>query len=170
MAFEITIPRLGWSMEEGTFVRWLKQDGDIVKAGDAVFELEGEKAAQDIEAVDSGILRIPPTAPKPGTVVAVGAVVGYLVADGESIPVGSVTISTAAVPAVVKSLAAPTYPKAEVEVAGPEVEVARVAPAAAPSVRRLAREMGVKLAMVSGSGPSGNVRITVMTMMCESGP
>ena len=99
MAFEITIPRLGWSMEEGTFVRWLKHEGDYVKAGEAVFELEGEKAAQDIEAVDSGILRIPPTAPKPGTVVPVGAVIGYLVAEGESIPAS--TSSSPAKPAAV---------------------------------------------------------------------
>ena len=66
MAHEIVIPRLGWSMEEGTFVGWLKKDGDLVRRGDAVFELEGEKASQDIEAVDEGILRIPPNGPKPG--------------------------------------------------------------------------------------------------------
>ena len=82
MSHEIVIPRLGWSMEEGTFVGWLKKDGDLVRRGDAVFELEGEKASQDIEAVDEGILRIPPTGPKPGSLLKVGAVVGYLVAAG----------------------------------------------------------------------------------------
>src|SRR3954453_16004427 len=87
MPFAITIPRLGWSMEEGTLVRWLKNEGDFVKAGNAVFELEGEKAAQDIEAVDSGILRIPANAPQPGSVVAVGSLIGYLLAEGEEMPV-----------------------------------------------------------------------------------
>ena len=48
MAFEITIPRLGWSMEEGTFSGWLKQDGDTIQCGDPLFELEGEKAIQEI--------------------------------------------------------------------------------------------------------------------------
>lgn len=86
MANAITIPRLGWSMEEGVFVRWLKNDGDVVRPGDAVFELEGEKASQDIEAVDAGVLRIPLDAPKPGTVVAVGAVIGFLVSPGETVP------------------------------------------------------------------------------------
>ena len=88
MAFEITIPRLGWSMEEGTFSGWLKQDGDTIQCGDPLFELEGEKAIQEIEAVDAGILRIPANGPQPGSVVKVGTVVGYLVAEGESLPVG----------------------------------------------------------------------------------
>ena len=69
MVYEIVIPRLGWSMEEGTFVGWLKKDGDPIHRGDAVFELEGEKASQDVEAVDEGLLRIPPTGPQPGQVL-----------------------------------------------------------------------------------------------------
>ena len=81
MAYEIVIPRLGWSMEEGTFVSWLKKDGDKVQRGEAIFELEGEKAIQEIEAVDEGILRIPSTGPTKGCIVKVGAVIGYLVAD-----------------------------------------------------------------------------------------
>lgn len=43
MAHEISVPRLGWSMEEGIFIRWLKRDGDFVRRGEALFELEGEK-------------------------------------------------------------------------------------------------------------------------------
>jgi pyruvate dehydrogenase E2 component (dihydrolipoamide acetyltransferase) len=58
MAVEITIPRLGWNMEEGIFAGWLKRDGDTVQAGEAVFRLESEKATQDIECLDAGILRI----------------------------------------------------------------------------------------------------------------
>src|SRR5215831_20558386 len=85
MAIEITIPRLGWNMEEGVFVGWLKQDGDTVRAGENLFTLEGEKATEEIECLDSGILRIPSTAPKPGTKVAVGTIIGYLVREGESV-------------------------------------------------------------------------------------
>ena len=48
MAVEISIPRLGWSMEEGVFAGWLKQPGDVVKAGDPLFMLEGEKATQEV--------------------------------------------------------------------------------------------------------------------------
>src|SRR5437879_1863920 len=85
MPIEITIPRLGWNMEEGTFVGWLKNDGDTIRAGENLFTLEGEKATEDIECLDSGILRIPSTAPKPGDKVTVGAVIGYLIQQGESV-------------------------------------------------------------------------------------
>ncbi len=50
MAIEITIPRLGWNMDEGIFVGWLKSDGDAVKPGEPLFSLEGDKATQEIEA------------------------------------------------------------------------------------------------------------------------
>ncbi len=63
MAIEITIPRLGWSMEEGVFAGWLKHDGEPVRAGDPLFSLEGEKATQDVEAIDDGTLSIPSNAP-----------------------------------------------------------------------------------------------------------
>ena len=135
MAHEIVIPRLGWSMEEGTFVGWLKKEGDLVRRGDAVFELEGEKASQDIEAVDEGILRIPPTGPMPGSVLKVGAVVGYLVAAGEPTPDVAASSQIGSL-APVDSL---------------------LPPAAAPSVRRLAREAGVALSQLAGTGPGGRV-------------
>ncbi len=135
MAHEIVIPRLGWSMEEGTFVGWLKKDGDLVRRGDAVFELEGEKASQDIEAVDEGILRIPPTGPKPGSLLKVGAVVGYLVAEGEETPWTVASPKTSSPPALESALP----------------------PAAAPSVRRQAREAGIAITDVAGTGPGGRV-------------
>lgn len=53
-------------MDKGTFVGWLKQDGASVKAGEPLFTLEGDKASQEVEATESGILRIPPDAPKAG--------------------------------------------------------------------------------------------------------
>ncbi len=58
MAIPITVPRLGWNMEEGVFHGWLKKEGDPVRPGDALFSLEAEKSTQDIESMDSGILRL----------------------------------------------------------------------------------------------------------------
>src|SRR5438309_11643523 len=78
MAIEIVVPRLGWSMDEGTFGQWLKRDGEFVERGQALFVLEGEKSAQDIESFDGGILRIPPDAPQTGDTVRVGQVLAYL--------------------------------------------------------------------------------------------
>ena len=86
MAIEITIPRLGWNMEEGTFVGWLKSDGQHVAAGEPLFNLEGDKATQDIESLETGILRIPPDGPKEGDKVAVGTVIGYLVGPASRHP------------------------------------------------------------------------------------
>ena len=90
MSHAITIPRLGWSMEEGVFAGWLKRDGETVCVGEPLFSLEGEKATQDVEATDAGVLRIPAEAPQTGDTVAVGAVIGYPVAEGtsESAPAG----------------------------------------------------------------------------------
>ncbi|MFO0904947.1 MAG: 2-oxo acid dehydrogenase subunit E2 [Pirellulales bacterium] len=145
MAFEIRIPRLGWSMEEGTFIGWKKHEGEAVRAGEPLFELEGEKAAQDIESVDEGVLRIPPDAPSPGTVVAVGRVIGVLVGPGETPPWETQGASAAgAVQAAI----------AEATAAG-AAAVGAMAAAAAPSVRRLARELHVdldRLAAVVGTG------------------
>ena len=86
MASEVTIPRLGWNMEEGTFIGWLKSDGEHVAAGEPLFSLEGDKATQDVESLEAGILRIPPDGPKDGEKIAVGTLIGYLVAPGEPAP------------------------------------------------------------------------------------
>ena len=83
MPIEITIPRLGWNMEEGVFAGWLKRDGEIVRPGEPLFSLEGDKATQDVESVDPGVLKIPPGAPGAGDRVPVGAVIGYLLQPGE---------------------------------------------------------------------------------------
>ncbi len=66
MAIEILLPRLGWTMEEGTFVEWLKQDGDEIKLGDVLYTVESDKSLNEVEAFDAGILRIPATSPAPG--------------------------------------------------------------------------------------------------------
>ena len=72
MAIPITVPRLGWNMEKGVFVGWLKPDGAAVRAGETIFTLESEKATEDIECLDDGTLRIPPNGPKAGDEVPVG--------------------------------------------------------------------------------------------------
>src|SRR5262245_32965685 len=86
MAHEIRVPRLGWSMEEGTFIAWLKSDGDEVRVGEPLYQLEGEKSLQQVESVDAGVLRIPPDAPGSGETVLVGALLGYLASADEPAP------------------------------------------------------------------------------------
>src|SRR5712691_8023401 len=85
MPIPITIPRLGWNMDEGTFAGWLKQDGEAIRSGDRVFTLESEKATEEIESLDAGTLHIPSDGPKPGDKLLVGAVIGYLLQPGETV-------------------------------------------------------------------------------------
>src|SRR5438067_1507177 len=80
------MPRLGWTMEEGSVVEWLKKDGDLVQQGEIIFTVEGDKAVSEVESFESGILRIPPDSPLPGTVVPVGKLLAYLVQPGEAVP------------------------------------------------------------------------------------
>ncbi|MFN8009753.1 MAG: lipoyl domain-containing protein, partial [Terriglobia bacterium] len=84
MAIEITVPRLGWNMEEGIFQGWLKKDGEQVLAGEPLFCLETDKATQEVEGLDGGILKIRPDGPKEGDTVTVGALIAYLVQPGEN--------------------------------------------------------------------------------------
>ncbi len=129
-------------MEQGTFLGWKKKDGDFVRAGEVLFELEGEKAAQEIESLDSGILRIPANTPSEGTVVLVGALLGYLVAEGEALPVEAPP-STPTPLAVSPSTSNPTEPPS----------TKRLQPVASPAARRLARELGVNVGnAVAGNG------------------
>ena len=140
MPIEITIPRLGWSMEEGVFVGWLRQDGDFVKAGEPLFTLESEKASQDVESTDSGILKIPPDAPKSGATVKVGCRLGYLVAEGETLPFNTPPVSARPTITVASSSSIPA--KVEHQ---PVTQLSRQPPSS-PRARRAARKLGVDLA------------------------
>ena len=84
MAIEIKVPRLGWSMEEGTFIEWLKRDGQPVQAGEPLFAIEGDKAIQEVEAIGTGILRIAPRAPENGETVKVGTTLAFLARTGRN--------------------------------------------------------------------------------------
>ena len=83
MPYEIIMPRLGWNMEEGTLVEWLKDDGEPVIQGETVCTIEGDKAATDIESFESGILKIHDASPPPGQTVPVGTLLGYIVSEAE---------------------------------------------------------------------------------------
>jgi len=83
VAVEVVMPRLGWAMETGAVAEWLKKDGDLVREGDVIFTVESDKATQEVEALDGGILRIPAASAVPGTTVPVGTVLAYLLRPDE---------------------------------------------------------------------------------------
>ena len=162
MASEITVPRLGWTMDEGVLVGWLKKDGDAVVEGEPIFTLEGDKVTEDVGAIDSGILRLTKGSPSPGDVVMVGAVVAYLVSSGEEI------VGAESAAAVSKPPATPTAPE-KGPGGSPEASAGSRTPEPAtggaphghsvsPRAASRARELGVDVRKVAGSGRSGRVR------------
>src|SRR5438132_13468840 len=87
MPTEVIMPRLGWDMKVGSVAEWLKRDGDRVEVGEPICMIAGDKATSELEAPDSGVLRIPPASPQAGDEVPVGTLLAYLVAVGEELPI-----------------------------------------------------------------------------------
>lgn len=156
MAIEIKVPRLGWTMEEGIFRGWLKKEGDLVQAGEPLFSLEGDKAVQEVEAPDSGRLHFARGGPKEGDEVLVGALLGYLAAEGEAFCEPATT--TGSSPALSVS------PTRQPAVAAPVVEASRrqesaaIAPAITPRARQAAARLEVDWTGLKGSGRNGRIR------------
>ena len=159
MAIEIVVPRLGWSMDEGSFGEWLKEDGLQVNVGDMLFVLESDKVDQEVESFDAGILRIPPDAPKPGDEVVVGQLLAYLVEEGESAPFeveGRVkTVEKA--PETVLAKEARVQPAPAVTTGPARVRKTKGV-AISPRAKRLARELGVDWSGIAGSGGTGRIQ------------
>ena len=163
MPIEIKMPALSPTMEEGTLAKWLVKEGDTVKAGDLLAEIETDKATMEFEAVDEGT--ITSIAVAEGTDgVKVGTVIATLAGEGEdasAAPAPKAAAKEAAPKAEAKAEApaeAKPEPKAE---AAPKPAAAPVASGdrvkASPLARRLAAEKGVDLGGVSGSGPNGRI-------------
>jgi pyruvate dehydrogenase E2 component (dihydrolipoamide acetyltransferase) len=145
MAIPITIPRLGWNMEHGTFLGWLKQDGDPIRAGESLFRLESEKAAEDIECLDAGIVRIAPNGPKEGDTVPVGCMIGYLVQVGEELQIADCKLQMEE-----KSIA----PAGELSPVRGRLPMGAIA---SPRARRVASELGIDWTTLQGTGRSGRI-------------
>jgi pyruvate dehydrogenase E2 component (dihydrolipoamide acetyltransferase) len=160
MAIPITVPRLGWSMEQGVFVGWLKADGATVRAGEPLFTLESEKATEDIEGFDDGVLHIPADGPRKGGVIAVGAVIGFVLQAGEPIPVPS---KHSAAPQQRETTAADTRAPAT---AAP----ARARPVSSPRARRTAANLGIDWRNAKGTGQTGRIRERDVLAMTATSP
>lgn len=156
MSFEVVMPRLGWSMEKGTLVKWLKQDGEDVQAGEALFVVEADKASQEVEALESGVLRIPASSPPPGSEMPVGTLLGYILQPGEE-EVSSPQSSHQA-KKVLPLAETTTRPGLEQSPSLPQVErLVAQKPAISPRARRVAEEMGVNWTNLQGSGRTGRI-------------
>ena len=177
MSINITMPALSPTMEEGKLAKWHVKEGDTVSSGDVIAEIETDKATMEVEAVDEG--KIGQIVVPEGTEnVKVNAVIAVLLTEGESAPTAapkapspkpapaaSVTSGSAAIPA--KSTTSPPAGEVGAKAPGEGASVAASrTPApqangdrifASPLAKRLAKEAGIDIAAISGSGPHGRV-------------
>lgn len=158
MATQIFMPQMGFDMKEGTLVRWIKHEGDAVKKGEAIAEIETDKAVVEVEAFASGVLR--KITVQEGATVPVGEVIGVIGEAGEEIAATPVSKSPAAAPAA--RAAAPAAPTATEP--APKAAPARRTGAAeddrvkaSPLARKEAETKGIDLAQVTGTGPGGRI-------------
>lgn len=170
MAETLTMPKLGFDMAEGTLVNWTKAVGDTINKGDVIAEIETDKATIEIEAQHGGTLL--QFLAEPGEVVAVGAPIAYVGAEGEQPPAEGAAPAPAekAAPAPAEKAEAAPPPSAEEAeaVAAPVTPAEPLAPSggdgaaagvlkASPIARRIADERGIDLRQVQGTGPGGRI-------------
>ena len=193
MPIAVTMPALSPTMEEGTLARWLKQEGDSVNPGNVIAEIETDKATMEVEAVDEGVLgRI--VVPEGTEGVKVNATIAWLLEEGEdagALPADGETEGGAAAAPAAEPEAAPAQPEPVPESpprapAAPAAEPAPAAPAAeipaspgegegeriaaSPLARRMAKQAGLDLAGIAGSGPHGRIVKADIEKALAAGP
>ena len=196
MATEIQLPALSPTMKEGKILKWLKNEGDKISAGDAIAEVETDKSNLEVEAYDDGVL-LKILVPA-GEVALVGSAIAFIGAKGEAVPAAAAAPKKAAEPAAPPPKAAAleaAKPPSAVAASPPAAKLApapppparAVAPAqvvqlrpseagegrlrASPLAKRMAQQAGVDLGAVQGSGPQGRiVKRDIQAAMSEPQP
>ena len=151
MAIEFAMPKLGLTMESGTVLRWLVPDGAEVTAGQAVLLVETDKVETEIEASGSGVLA---QTGEVGVEYPCGVRIGWFLEAGEEPPAPA---DVAPVAAQVQAAAVPASQPSPQPVPTAPVRAPGERILASPAAKRLARELGVELAAVAGTGPKGRV-------------
>ena len=149
MAFSVVMPALEMAQETGKVLAWRKKEGDHVSKGEALLEIETDKAVVEVEAGADGVLAGIRAAE--GAEVPVGQTIAWIVAPGEEIP--AEVASTAPTARAVSQTKTEQPPAAPVAAGGLNSEGAKISPKA----RRLAKELEVDIARVRGSGPGGEI-------------
>jgi pyruvate dehydrogenase E2 component (dihydrolipoamide acetyltransferase) len=173
MPSEITMPQLSDTMTEGTLVKWNKREGEKVKAGEEIAEVETDKATMPMEAFEGGTLAV--VKAKEGDKVAVGALLGVIATSGENVEEVKKQYAGNGSAAEAKAASAPKKAEESAGDAPPKPAAQGVATAeppptqqggngheegrvkASPLARRIAADMGIDLSQVTGTGPEGRV-------------
>ena len=155
MPTNITMPALSPTMEEGNLAKWLKKEGDVIKSGDVIAEIETDKATMEVEAVDEGtLLKI--VVPEGTQGVKVNAVIAVIGEAGEMADAPAAAAPKAAAPSAAPAPVAPA--QAAAPAAAPQPAAASGERTfASPLARRIAKDAGVDVSAISGSGPKGRV-------------
>jgi pyruvate dehydrogenase E2 component (dihydrolipoamide acetyltransferase) len=168
MSSQVTLPRLGQGMETGTIVRWLKSEGDSVEKGEALYELDTEKVTQEVEAEASGVLL--KILAGEGEEIEVGKAIAVIGEQGEEVPEGEAEDPTEVSEDDAQEEGSPAPEREDERERGreeapegpsePEQSVestngGRVK--ASPLARRIARERGIELSALRGTGPEGRI-------------
>ena len=164
MATDVIMPQMGFDMEEGTVVRWLKAEGDDVSRGEPIVEVETDKATVEVEAFASGLLR--KIAVAEGGKVPVGQIIGIIASADEDLPTieTPVTVpSTIDKPVTIKSEAPGDTKPAEEPKKKPDGRLL-----VSPLARRIAEEKGIDLASIKGTGPKGRITKEDVLAFAES--
>ncbi|ETX05006.1 MAG: hypothetical protein ETSY2_25555, partial [Candidatus Entotheonella gemina] len=149
MAVEIVLPQWGMEMQDGTVVGWLKQEGGPIREGEPLVEIETEKIETELESIASGIVAhilVPE-----GATVPIRTVLAIVAEPGEEVP------RPAAAPAAAKAAAA-----------SPAAAVNSVSVQVVPAARRLAKQHGLELAQVQGTGPNGRILLADVESAIQS--
>src|SRR5436853_7043859 len=173
MPINILMPALSPTMEKGNLAKWLKKEGEKVKPGDVIAEIETDKATMEVEAVDEGTLaKI--VVPEGTADVPVNQLIAVLAGEGEDAKAAASAAGSAHAPAPKPAAAPKAEAKPEPKAEAPKAEAPKAAPAPAPApavapktngqggrifssplARRLANEAGIDLARIPGRGPHG---------------
>jgi pyruvate dehydrogenase E2 component (dihydrolipoamide acetyltransferase) len=168
MSSQVTLPRLGQGMETGTIVRWLKSEGDSVEKGEALYELDTEKVTQEVEAEASGVLL--KILAGEGEEIEVGKAIAVIGEQGEEVPEGEAEDPTEVSEDDAQEEGSPAPEREDERERGREEEPegpsepeqsvestngGRVK--ASPLARRIARERGIELSALRGTGPEGRI-------------
>jgi len=150
MAISVVMPALEMAQETGKLLAWRKKEGEHVVKGEPLLEIETDKAVVEVEAPGDGVLA--GVTAGVGAVVPVGETIGWLVGPGEKVP----TQPSAAAPTARGSSASPSAAAANVT-APAQVVALNVAAQISPKARRLAKELGVNIVQLRGTGPDGTI-------------
>ncbi|HVB59072.1 MAG TPA: dihydrolipoamide acetyltransferase family protein [Candidatus Acidoferrales bacterium] len=151
MAISIVMPALELMQETGKVVSWRKKEGEKVAQGEILLEIETDKAVVEVEALAGGILA--GVKAQPGDVIPVGHTIAWLVQPGEAVPEDGSGSAKAAPAASAPAAASAQAPKGSAAAAPSESKQVRISPKA----RRLAREHGVDIGRLRGTGPDGEI-------------